>query len=84
MTDAEIIERRKVWRHFLQTAFAEQEARQILASEQHANRVFEHRVDRAQQRLDAEGARLDAAIDALDETLASAPEYSTTRPMEGG
>lgn len=57
----ETLERRKLWRHLMQCVLAEQAAR-----EHHA----ECGSDASERRLLAEGVRVDAAIDALDETLA--------------
>lgn len=77
MTDAEMIEQRKVWRHLLQCAFAEQEARQKWKAIRSgmANPAAKRRVEEA---LLTEGVRLDAAIDALGCHIAT-----VTRPVEG-
>jgi hypothetical protein len=83
MTDEELLEHRKAWRHMLQAAFAEQEARQRY----HAGPS--QRVSAAEQALLTQGLRLDAAIDALDASLLHAPstpeaeEYSTTTIRPG-
>lgn len=64
MTDAEMVEQRKAWRHLLQCAFAEQEARQKVRAARGtmANPAHKQRVE---AELLAEGVRTDAAIDAL-------------------
>lgn len=54
-----VVERRKAWRHVFQCVLAEQEARTKERSGEPG----------AMAQLLAEGVRLDAAIDALDETL---------------
>jgi hypothetical protein len=80
MTDAEMIEQRKVWRHLLQAAFAEQEARQ------HYLQCPTRSISAAEQRLAAEGVRVDAAIDALVYELGYHIATTTTaftRPVEG-
>lgn len=80
MTDAEMIEQRKVIRHLLQCAFAEQEARlrwQSIRSGT-ANPAAKRRAEDA---LVTEGARTDAAIDALYEM--GYHIATVTRPVEG-
>jgi isopentenyl diphosphate isomerase/L-lactate dehydrogenase-like FMN-dependent dehydrogenase len=59
-------DRRKAWRHVIQCAIAEQKARA-------AYNAAEFDDAAAEARLLAEGTRLDAAIDALDEDL-TAPD----------
>lgn len=51
---------RHLWRHLIQCVIAEQAAREL-----HKH----HGSESSERRLLAEGVRLDAAIDALDETL---------------
>lgn len=64
----DFLEHRSAWRHVVQCALAEQAARDELTR---ARRwlILRARVTRAEKRLLAEGIRLDAAIDALDDTL---------------
>lgn len=59
----ETMQRRKVWRHLIQCVLAEHVAR-----EEKKNASM-GALPAAEQRLAAEGVRLDAAIDALDEDL---------------
>lgn len=59
----ETTERRQLWRHLIQCVLAEQAAREAY----HAAPVS--CLGAAEKRLATEGVRLDAAIDALDETL---------------
>lgn len=57
------LERRQLWRHLIQCVLAEQAAREAYFSSPIPC------IGAAERRLAAEGLRLDAAIDALDETL---------------
>jgi hypothetical protein len=81
MTDAEMIEQRKVVRHLLQCAFAEQEARQKWKAIRSglANPAAKRCVEDA---LVTEGARTDAAIDAFVYHLGY-HIATVTRPVEG-
>lgn len=58
-----INDRRRAWRHLLQCVLAEQAARVAWTTAKPPKRRA------AEKRLVAEGLRLDAAIDALDDTL---------------
>lgn len=68
MRDA-TLERRRVWRHYTQCLLAEQAARDALDRARRAWVFRDRRIARAERCLAAQGIRLDAAIDALDETL---------------
>lgn len=57
------LERRQLWRHLIQCVLAEQAAREAYYA------ASIPCIGAAEKRLAAEGVRLDAAIDALDETL---------------
>jgi hypothetical protein len=67
MRDA-TLDRRHLWRHLCQCVLAEQAARNELARAEFWI-IPRGRIERAAKRLMVEGIRLDAAIDALDETL---------------
>jgi hypothetical protein len=67
MADA-MTDRRHLWRHLCQCVLAEQSARAELARAEFWI-IPRGRIERAAKRLMVEGIRLDAAIDALDETL---------------
>jgi hypothetical protein len=63
------LDRRKAWRHAVQCAIAEERARQQLAVVVEFTGAGSAAARTCQVALDAEGVRLDAAIDALDEML---------------
>jgi hypothetical protein len=59
----ETLERRQLWRHLMQCVLAEHDARTAY----HAAPMEQR--DACERRLTAEGVRVNAAIEALDETL---------------